>query len=401
MTDGKEKEEPCKDFLSLHPEEAGLFDVFLLLFSSDLKKRNFIESPQELEFRITELFQRWVIFVSIVTQKVLISLRTPLAKLGCAIEMWLNLLSSNGGLLKLLINILRGKLVLPDTSSPTFTSILGNIDTRFELDPKIEPNNRRYYASLSLMAAKLAYENKPFIETTIKDLWHMESLGFEDFWNDYQKRYTTQAFMLKDTRSKPNVIVVAFRGTSPFDADDWSTDFDISWFPIASVGKVHGGFMKALGLPKDSGWLKKIDIDKSIGDRPFAYYRIKQKLKELLNINKGAKFIVTGHSLGGALAILFASVLVLHEEKLLLERLEGVYTFGQPRVGDRQFGQFMTEKLKEYNGKYWRYVYSNDIVPRLPYDGRTLLFKHFGSCLYFNSFYKGKVSTALHLYNIP
>lgn len=101
--------------------------------------------------------------------------------------------------------------------------------------------------------------------------------------------------------------------------------------------------------------------------------------------NKGA-FILTGYSLDGALAIL------LREKTWLLEKLEGVYTFGRPRAGDKQFENFMTKNLKKYDVKYWRYVYCNDIVPRLPYDNGILSSKQFGPCLYFNSFYKGKVS---------
>ncbi|KAK2660285.1 hypothetical protein Ddye_006818 [Dipteronia dyeriana] len=280
------------------------------------------------------------------------------------------------------------KVVKPDRSSEKFMSLVGFADKRVELDRKIQPHNRKYYSSLSLMAAKLSYENKAFIKSIVKDHWQMELLGSYDFWNDFLKRFSTQALLLQDTRANPNVIVVAFRGTSPFDAIDWCTDIDISWYELQNVGRIHGGFMKALGLQPNQSWPKEIDDQ---GNPPFAYYTIRKILREMLQKNKDAKFIVTGHSLGGALAILFVFVLVLHEEALLLERLDGVYTFGQPRVGDSTFGAFMNKNLKKYKVNYWRFVYSNDIVPRLPYDDKTQMFNHFGHCLYFNSCYKGKV----------
>ena len=194
---------------------------------------------------------------------------------------------------------------------------------------------------------------------------------------------------MTDTKSKPNLIVVAFRGTEPFDADDWRTDFDISWYEIPKVGRIHSGFMKALGLQKNGGWPKEISGD---GEYSYAYYSIREKLKALLKENEDAKIIVTGHSLGGALAILFAGVLILHEEEGLLQKLEGVYTSGQPRAGDQQFGEFMKVKLRKYDVKYRRHVYCNDMVPRVPYDDQNLFFKHFGACLYFNSLYRGKVN---------
>ncbi|KAA8547101.1 hypothetical protein F0562_003530 [Nyssa sinensis] len=376
------------NYMLLKPEEVRLFDLIRVLFHRNLEKRKFGDCPEgEGEAKHESFEHRWLIFVSILVQKMLQSLSKPLAWFGSKLEWWLNLLSCNCNFGTLLVNCLRGKVVMPDEKSPTFLSFIGNLDRRVELDKSIKHGDSRYYGALSVMAAKVSYENKAFIETTVRDHWKMEFLGSYDFWNDYQEKNTTQAFLLRDKNVDPELIVVAFRGTETFDADAWCSDFDISWYEFPGMGKMHGGFMKALGLPKENqGWPKEIDKHSTL-----AYYAIREMLRELLQRNNEAKFIVTGHSLGGALAILFPAILALHEEAWLLERLDGVYTFGQPRVGDEKFGQFMKEQLRKYSIPYYRFVYSNDIVPRLPYDDTTLMFKHFGTCIYYNSFYKGKI----------
>ncbi|TXG52423.1 hypothetical protein EZV62_021592 [Acer yangbiense] len=451
----------CQNYLFLKPKEATLFDLIHLLYSSNLEELRFVECSDQADRHINNFRRRWLIFISVVAQKLLLFMRIPLTIVGNVLELCLNLLSSNGGFLRLLYNLFTGKVVKPDRSSEKFMSVVGFTDKRVELDRKIKPiNKRKYYTSLSLMAAKISYENQAFIKSIVKDHWKVNgTLGVLQFlewgfclphWTldalgvvnmicskesmcadvgvvvediicllqevnvspisfiprlansivahasakialnreGYLERFSTEALLLQDTRADPSVIVVAFRGTSPFDATDWSTDIDISWYELQNVGKIHGGFMKALGLQPKESWPKEIDDQ---GSSPFAYYTIRKILRKMLQKNKDAKFIVTGHSLGGALAILFVFVLVLHEEASLLERLEGVYTFGQPRVGDSIFGEFMNKNLKKYEVNYLRFVYSNDIVPRLPYDDKTLMFKHFGDCLYFNSCYKGKV----------
>lgn len=210
---------------------------------------------------------------------------------------------------------------------------------------------------------------------------------------EFEGDYTTQAFLFCDKPVDAELVVVAFCGTKPFNALQWCTDFDFSWYEIPGVGKIHSGFLKALGLQMNMGWPTNIQQQEG---KPIAYYVIRDKLRQVLEKNKNAKFLVTGHSLGGALAILFPSILAVNEEVDLLKRLEGVYTFGQPRVGNDKFGAFVKHALNTER-TYFRYVYSNDIVPRVPYDNNALLFKHFGDCLYYNVFYEGKVAISLSL----
>ncbi|KAJ6679097.1 TRIACYLGLYCEROL ACIDIC LIPASE TAL5 [Salix purpurea] len=288
-----------KDKLLLDPKEASLKELVLLLFFSDVRSRKFVDCPEEQQRG--DFNRRWLIFISVLVQKVLLFCKEPLARIGQTLENWLNLISNNGGLFKLFLSYLKGDVVRPDESSAAFRSVIGHCDWRVDLDRSSRPGQLKYNTSLSLMAAKLSYENKAFIETVVTDHWNMEFLGSYDFWNEYQERASTQAFMFQDKKVDPSLIVVAFRGTNPFDADDWSTDVDLSWYELEGIGKLHRGFMKALGLQKN-GWPTEIE--------------------------QGA-------------------VLTLHEEAWLLERLEGVYTFGQPRVGDGQFGEFMVDKLKK------------------------------------------------------
>lgn len=83
---------------------------------------------------------------------------------------------------------------------------------------------------------------------------------------------------------------------------------------------------------------------------------------------------ITGHSLGGALAILLA----LKLSQISGSKLAGVVTFGQPKVGDVQLSQAITAQLLPF---YRRYVNQRDIVPKLP---PLPDYRHSGQLYYFD-----------------
>ncbi|XP_074377373.1 triacylglycerol lipase OBL1-like [Apium graveolens] len=63
----------------------------------------------------------------------------------------------------------------------------------------------------------------------------------------------------------------------------------------------------------------------------------------------------------------------------------------------------MKKKFKEFNITYNRYVYNNDVVPRVPFDNSVLMFRHFGNCFLYDSHYVYKVRTKIfnmHAYGL-
>ncbi|MFF8955586.1 lipase family protein [Streptomyces sp. NPDC014894] len=144
----------------------------------------------------------------------------------------------------------------------------------------------------------------------------------------------TQAYTL----ASEHMIVTAFRGTEPARIRDRLSDASTPpWPGPARTGYVHHGFGRAL----DS-----------------VFPSVRQALAELRDNEQTVWF--TGHSLGGALAMLAGCRTLLEEPGL---RADGIHTFGQPRTCDRILAAACD---KEFKDRLHRYVNNNDIVPRLP-----------------------------------
>jgi predicted lipase len=71
------------------------------------------------------------------------------------------------------------------------------------------------------------------------------------------------------------------------------------------------------------------------------------------------KIIVTGHSLGGALAALTAQQI----EMDIGDRVQAVYTFGMPRPGDATLATAYNQRPGQ---RTYRLAYGEDLVPTVP-----------------------------------
>jgi triacylglycerol lipase len=156
----------------------------------------------------------------------------------------------------------------------------------------------------------------------------------------------TQAYLAKNDHA----CILAFRGTQPTMLADWLYDLDAHQVN-GPVGKVHEGFLCALHYI----WL---DVWKTLQNE------------------RGARSLwITGHSLGGALAVLAAAKLRFEKA----QPISGLYTYGQPRVGDFEFSSRFDQGFGDYT---FRFVNFHDIVPRVPF--RNMNYYDLGKFFYFN-----------------
>ncbi|KAL3681618.1 hypothetical protein R1sor_024574 [Riccia sorocarpa] len=376
-----------------------------------------------------EANQTWQAKISVVCLKILFNIYAPMKAFGQFVEDILNLFVANGGVIRTFYHIFFPwawyKLVILDRQHADYKSFLALLDPRVELytdfgqnPDKIDQANAEIFpgtqygsqftADVLVMASKIAYENANSVNRTVGKTWKMNFVGFWDCWNEFQGEQNTQVFIFTDRPVDARAVVVAWRGTEPFNTLDWSTDFDFSWLEIKGLGKVHVGFLEALGLGDRNEMETFVNMQKSaasrqragqheVGDsnlsglsnsvksdkyKRLAYDYVTKRLKALMRQHQNAKLFVTGHSLGGALANLYTGLLFFNEEEKLTSRIAAVYTFGQPRVGAKDYSDYLIGKLT--TERYWRVVYSNDLVPRIPFDGPIFQFKHSGYCYFYD-----------------
>ncbi|XP_077229279.1 triacylglycerol lipase OBL1-like [Tasmannia lanceolata] len=387
------------EYMILHPEKVGFFALFLALLFPCWKKLP--DGAAEISSSVP--IKRFYVILSLIGQKILLFVVNLLYGSRQKAEILLNSLSLHRDITSAFKLAFGGEeMVQSFSQSDGYRSFYYYLDGRRDLYkgshinciPGMKDIGRiKDYSlfELSVMASNLSYENEIYVKDVVTNTWKMHFVEFFNCYNEYQKQYTTHAFVFCDRPVNARVIVVAFRGTS--EKANWGTNIEFSWLSMGKKGKIHLGFLKALGLQDEKDFQKGWPKDYT-GAKPLAYYSIRETLKALIEQHKDAVIIIAGHSLGGALASLYPLILAYNEQIAILDRLWGVVTVGEPRVGDEDFCNYMEKLLNSKYKRYCRMVYKHDIVPRVPFDhpfGTICPFKHFGDCLYFSCWFKAEV----------
>ena len=170
-------------------------------------------------------------------------------------------------------------------------------------------------------------------QTLIRNTF-LQRNGLEERWF-YNGRYVQCAIIGNLSGNGKPFSVLVFKGTQG-GISDWLFNVSSILSPWVGGGAVHKGFKVLL--------LK-------------AWDEIEQKLKDV-----SRPIFYAGHSRGGALAVLAAS----------LRKPQAVYTFGSPRIGDTRFCRVM-ESVNIY-----RVVNPKDIVTNVPPLPGILGVRHVG-----------------------
>lgn len=153
----------------------------------------------------------------------------------------------------------------------------------------------------------------------------------------------------------PGEIVVAFRGTSS--TSDWLSDalaFQQDYPYAKNAGQTHRGFTQIYQSARD------------------------QILAVLRKLDTGKQLYVTGHSLGGALAVLCAMDVAANTGF----RAPGVYLYGAPRVGDPAFVRAFAERVSgswRVSNLYDAVTYLPPTTLKIPRSGQTYEYRHIRS----------------------
>lgn len=154
----------------------------------------------------------------------------------------------------------------------------------------------------------------------------------------------TQAFVLE----REDILFVVFQGTQS--KWDWIANLIMRFKQKKEFGSYHTGFV-------------------SVSDLSFPF--VGNHVLSVLKNYPHKKVVLTGHSLGGAMATMYAHIL---KQKHPSVSIESLITFGQPRCGNFRFAEYFNSLKLDYK----RFVNSGDYIADVPLPFLRGLWSHAG-----------------------
>jgi len=180
------------------------------------------------------------------------------------------------------------------------------------------------------------------------------------------------------------VVIIALRGTPPLDLISWFLDADTYPEKVAAAAnghgedrpyEVHAGFYRNVRVTRSEiiqALQRALRGESIVGGATDGTFRHISSADAGQYSGQRAPLealYITGHSLGGAMAVILASMLVMSDMpdyRAIAARLRAVYTFGQPMVGAPEFADAAAQQFQDANVAVARYVFKKDPVPLLP-----------------------------------
>lgn len=161
------------------------------------------------------------------------------------------------------------------------------------------------------------------------------------------------------------VVILAYRGTEPTNIGNWLMDADVGSASIKCGNeslRVHAGFLRNV---RSTRWQVIEELRKAARG---------ESLLDGSSVEPMEALYITGHSLGGAMAVLFAlSIACDDANRAIWERVRAIYTFGQPLT----VGEALPHDVSHVAAKTLRHINARDVIPALPASAWGRL-THFG-----------------------